>query len=93
MSYFQKTGSELLQVFYQGNDTYDAGTSQNEKIKIPETVYSHIPTAASLVETDTNVTEDYGKYEFTYHASGNGKDLLATEKDANGNISQLYLQF
>ena len=86
LEFFEKTGNQQLFVYYQGPDTLDAGSGLEEKVAIPQTVYSHI--ATGIIEEDVT-TSATAVYEWRYYEEGHPHQfLLKEEVDANGNVTE-----
>ena len=77
--------SRQLQVKFSGPD------SENEKIKIPDTAFSHFCIGEELGENDFT-TPETAELSYSYYPTGHqNQHLLHTETDANGNtVEYIY---
>ena len=81
VEFFEKYGAQKLFLKYQGPDSGDV------KIDVPDSAYSHTSVEEELSEVDVT-TPETAEYCFTYYPAGHTNQfLLATETDANGNIT------
>ncbi|MCM8527765.1 MAG: PA14 domain-containing protein, partial [Lentisphaeraceae bacterium] len=77
VEFFEKYGAQQLFLKYQGPD------SAEEKVTVPDSVYSHFTVEEELAETDVT-TPDTAERNLTYYPAGHANQyLLHTEEDFN----------
>lgn len=82
VEFFEKYGAQKLFLKYQGPDSEDV------KVTVPDTAYTHISVEEELSETDVT-TADTAEYNYSYYPQGHvNQFLLHTETDANGNVTE-----
>ena len=85
LEFFEKGGNQQLYVHYQGPDTYDSGSGVEEKVSIPQSVYTHLATGSQEEDVTTPET---ATYEWRFYPAGHAHEfLLKDEIDANGNVT------
>ncbi|MCM8529103.1 MAG: PA14 domain-containing protein, partial [Lentisphaeraceae bacterium] len=77
VEFFEKYGAQILNLEYSGPDSEDL------KVTVPDSVYSHFTVEEELAETDVT-TPDTAERNLTYYPAGHANQyLLHTEEDFN----------